>query len=116
MYDFKALVKKYSKVAPYIQTETVGHYDYANGGEWVAGTTAWVSFEGALVPLNNRDLTYDENGTYTLDDRKLYTYNDYKIGQKIKHKEITYTIDKRRDYADFDSGLIIYIVVRGDTA
>ena len=35
---------------------------------------------------------------------------------KIKHKDIVYTIDKRKDYADFDSGLIIYIVVRGDTA
>lgn len=116
MYDFKALVKKYSKVAPYIQTETAGHYDYDNGGELVPGTTAWVSFEGALVPMNNRDLTYDENGTYTTDDRKLYTYNDYKIGQKIKHKDIVYTIVKRKDYADFDSGLIIYIAVRGDTA
>jgi len=78
MYDFKSLVKKYSKVAPYVQTETAGHFDYANGGEWVPGTVAWVSFEGALVPLNNRDLTYDETGTYNTDDRKLYTYNDYK--------------------------------------
>jgi len=116
MFDFKNLIKKYGKVSPYIQTETEGRFDYANGGEWVPGTTEWIAFEGAIVPLSNRDLTYDENGTYTTDDRKLYTYNYCKVGSKIKHKDIVYTIDKRKDYADFDSGLIIYIVVRGDTA
>ena len=113
MYDFKALVKKYSKVAPYIQTETAGHFDYANGGEWVPGTQAWVAFEGAVVPFNREDLPYDENGTYTIEDKKLYTYQDFKKGAKIKHKDIEYVIDKRKDYADFDNGLIIYILLRG---
>ena len=116
MYDFKALVKKYSKVLPYILTESAGHYDYSAGGEWVPGVQAWVQFEGAVVPFNREDLPYDENGTYTIEDKKLYTYQDFKKGAKVKHKDIIYTIDKRKDYADFDSSLIIYIAVRGDTA
>jgi len=112
MYNFKRLINKYSKTPVFYLEETEGYYDYSNGGVYVPGGVEPTKFEGAVVPLSNEDLNYDEGGTYTTQDRKLYTYNDLKKGQKIEHKELVYTIQEKKDYSDFDIGLNIYFVKR----
>ena len=116
MYNFKRLISKYSKTPFFIVEETGGHYDYSQGGIWVEGTLTETEQEGAVVPLTNNDLQYDENGTYTTQDKKIYTYNDYEKGQKIKHKNVFYTIQEKRDYIDFDDGLNIYWARRSGDA
>ncbi|MBK5244294.1 MAG: hypothetical protein JJE18_04585 [Eubacteriaceae bacterium] len=108
-FDFKRLIKKYSVTPAYVQTETPGSYD-ADTGEWVPGTLAAVEIDGAIVPLSGQDLTYGEAGTYTIDDRKLYCYDDFKTGLAIKHKDINYTIAQKLDYSDFSGGVFIYII------
>ena len=112
IYNFKSLVKKYSKKPCYKLQQTEGYYDYANGGIWVDGAITEVEFEGAVVPLTGQDLQYEENGTYSSDDRKLYCYEEFNIGQKIKHNNVNYTIQKIKDYADFDDNLRIYYMRR----
>ena len=112
MYNFKRLIRKYSKNPVYYMQETGGHYDYSQGGIWVEGTVDAMEFEGAVVPLSNQDLKYDEGGTYTAQDRKLYTYITFDTGQKIKHKGLEYTIQEKRDYEDFGEGLNIYFMRR----
>lgn len=114
MYNFDKLIKKYSKVPPqHLTGTTEGHYDYSNGGEWVEGTGTWSEFDGAVVPLDKDDLTYKENNPYTSEDRKLYTYTTLKLGEKIRHKDLEYTIQEMSDYSDFNVGLGIYYMKKG---
>ncbi|MBC3889512.1 hypothetical protein GH810_14455 [Acetobacterium paludosum] len=92
-----------------------GHYDYENGGIWVDGAPTEISFKGAVLPLSYKDLKYDSGGTYTVDDRKLYTYNSFDTGEKINHGGTPYTILEDKDYSQFGGGLHVYIIKRGDS-
>lgn len=112
-FNFKNLIKKYGKNPVYLKSEAAGHYDYNAGGVWVPGATTWVEFSGAVVPLSRDDLKYDDGGTYSADDRKLYSYQAIIKGQVVKWKDTLYTINQVKDYADFDSGLFIYVMERG---
>lgn len=114
-YNFKRLIKKYSKFPVFLLRESHGFSDPLNGGVWVPGTITEWRFEGAVVPLTNEDLRFDEGGTYNYEDRKLYCYIDIAKGEKVKHKEKIYTILERRDYEDFDSELKIYFMKRSGT-
>lgn len=91
-----------------------GYRDYDNGGIWVEGETVFESFQGAIMGLSYQDLKYDAGGAYTIDDRKLYTYNRLITGEKIEHDGIIYTIARSKDYSQFGGGLFIYILRRGD--
>ena len=116
MYKFKRLIKKYSKVPVYQIEEGEGFRDPNNGGQWVEGVPQEILIEdGAVVPLSNNDITFDEGGTYTAEDRKLYCYIELKKGTKVKHKGRSYTILEDRDYTDFDVNLRIYFLKRGGT-
>lgn len=115
MFNFKRLIKKYSKHPVYLLREGEGHHDYGQGGLWVPGETEEVEIEGAVVPLSNEDLKFDEGGTYNQEDRKLYCYQEISKGEKIKHKDKIYTVLERKDYTDFDDGLYIYFIKRGET-
>ncbi len=115
MFNFKRLVKKYSKNPVYLIRELDGYYDYENGGKWIDGKQEKIKIEvGALVPLSNEDFKYDENGSYNYEDRKLYCYDEIKKGEKIECKELIYTVHEKKPYSDFDIGLNIYFVKRVD--
>lgn len=114
MYNFKRLIKKYSKTPPKRLTVTGdGYYDYENGGEWVPATGTWSEFEGAIVPMNSDDLEYRENNPYTSQDRKLYTYVDIPLNEKIQHRGNEYTVQERIDYSEYDTDLRIYYLRKG---
>ncbi|MGJ0848185.1 hypothetical protein ACR77J_15955 [Tissierella praeacuta] len=116
MYNFKRLISKYSKAPAFILKETEGYRDPNNGGVWVPGKVEEVLIEdGAVAPLSNEDLQFDEGGTYNVEDRKLYCYEDISTGTKIKHKEKIYTVLEKKDYSDFDNELYIYFIKRGDS-
>lgn len=113
-FNFKRLIKKYSKVPVYKLIETEGYSDVNNGGIWVDGRIEEILIpNAAVVPLSNEDLKFGEGGTYTVEDRKLYCYEDIGKGTKVKHKDKSYTVIERRDYEDFDIGIFIYFVKRG---
>lgn len=115
-YNFRRLIKKYGITPVYIWKETEGHYDYDNGGILVPGEKTSEPIEGAAaIPISDRDLKYDSGGTYTTEDYKLYAYNDYADGLKVQYKSKEYTLKKIRDYSDFDAGLMVYAMKRGDT-
>lgn len=113
LFNFKHLIAKYSSF-PLKYIKTAGFYDYENGGEYKEKTKSEEEFEGSVVPLSKQELKYAENGRYKKEDRKLYCYKDMEIGGKVEFKGRCYTIDKRKDYSDFDPGLFIYVLVRGD--
>lgn len=114
MFDFKRLIDKYSKSLPQKLSATgEGHYDYENGGIWVESTGVWTEFEGAVVPLDRDDLKYLDNNVYTSHDRKVYCYEDMNLNDKIKHKDMVYTIQEMSDYSDYADGLRIYYMRKG---
>lgn len=115
MYSFKRLIKKYSKYPVYLLEESEGYYDIDKGNLWIPGQIEEILIEsGAVVPLSNDDLEYGEGGTYTAEDKKLYCYQEIKKGAKVKHKNKDYTVMESRNYVDFDVGLYIYFIKRGD--
>ena len=114
LFNFKRLVDKYSKIKPAALIENGGYYDYENGGEYTKGNILKQEFDGAVVPLSMQELRYEENGKYKSEDRKLYCYKQFETGDKIEHKNHVYTVDKKKDYSDFDDNLNIYYLVRSD--
>lgn len=112
-FNFKRLIRKYSKVPAYEIKETDGYTDYSQGGVWIPGTIERILIDGAVVPLSKQELEYGEGGSYSIEDRKLYCYVDLIKGTKIEHKELPYTIQEKLDYADFDNELRIYFIKRG---
>lgn len=114
IFNFKALIKKYGKYHPFYIIRS-GYYDYEHGGEYKQTIGSKQEFEGAVVPLSTQELKYDENGKYKSEDKKLYCYHSFEVGDTIEHKGYTYTIDKKKDYSDFDDNLNIYYMVRSGT-
>ena len=112
MFNFKRLIKKYSKFPVFILEEKEGYRDPDQGGIWIPGTTKEIEIKGvaAVVPIS-----------YSIEDRKLYCYKEIAKGTKIKHKNKVYTVLERKPYNDFDEGaleddgLYIYFIKRGDS-
>ncbi len=90
--------------------EETGGY-YADNGKWVPGTQQEVPVEAVVMPLNNEDLQYDENGTYTSLDRKIYTQEQFELGQKVRIGSDIFKINEGKDYGDY-AGIWIYFAVR----
>ncbi len=114
LFNFKALVKKFGLSLPVKLTHTGGYFDFENGGVYVEGNIDSVEFNGVVVPLSSDDLKFDDSGKYGKEDRKLYCYEDFELGDKIMHKGNIFTIDSKKDYSDFDDDLNIYYLVRSD--
>lgn len=120
MFDFKDLVESFSTGVIEVILKTEGYYDMNNGGEWVDGASKKISLEkGAIVPLSNDDLKFDAGGTYNHDNRKLYCYEKLEKGTIVTNTQEngvikTYKVLAEKDYSDFDLGLYIYILERGD--
>lgn len=89
-----------------------GKYNYEKGGIYEDGEEIEILFSGAVVPLTNQDLKFAENGAYKAEDRKLYCYQDFPLGIRVKHKGLFYKVAERKDYADFANGLFIYFLKR----
>lgn len=72
-----------------------------NGGQYLPGAEMRIPFQGAILPLSERDLRAMPQGTYTAETKKLYT-NGYAlaVGAKVQGKEsgITYTVKGEIEY------------------
>lgn len=76
-------------------------------GSYIAGR--WVediaidpeTIGGIILPLSEDDFRKSDNGVYTDKDRKVYTTKRLAIGGKVIYKEITYTVDREKDYSDY---------------
>lgn len=79
--------------------EAEGHYNDA--GKWIAGEPTPRPMEGIILPLTNDDLKHEANGSYTVKDRKVYTTQPLKIGQKVKYNNLTFTVDQEKPYNDY---------------
>lgn len=120
MFNFKGLVNKYSKGMVFASIEEEGHYNVDDGGKYVEGSILSIKLDpAAIVPLNKDDLKFDEGGSYSDDNRKLYCYLRLVKGTEITNvmndKSIRrYKILAEEDYSDYDKDLHIYILERVD--
>lgn len=83
-----------------------GAHDPATG-IWQPGTPAESTIRVIVVPLTADDLRYDDTGTWSPQDRKVYTQQPLQLGQQIRDAGRTYTLQTERDYSDY-AGLYIY--------
>lgn len=119
VHDFKRLVKKYTAGTTLAIVEEPGHYDMDNGGAWVPGAQKLLILNlAAIVPMNQDDLKFDQGGTYSHDNRKLYCYEKLAKGTVIINCQVNesireYKVLAEKDYSDYDEGLFIYILERG---
>ena len=84
-------------------TNTGGSYD--NNGQWSPGSTVTTTFNGVILPLNEKDLNFDLGGTYTRSDYKLYTTEILQNSQIITHNNSgtneSYEIQEQDDRLTF---------------
>lgn len=103
--DFRDFLREYMQDA-YLKKREEGHYD---GGIWIPGEEVTVSFKAAITTFSDDYLQFGESGTYTEDDRKVFTYKKLERGQKITIANEQYTITGERDYSFYARGLRMYI-------
>lgn len=106
MMDFRNFLRPYMQDAYLIEREE-GHYD---GGEWIPGKEVKVHFRATITIFSDDFMQFGEAGTYTEDDRKVFTYKELKRGQKIEIADERYTITAERAYDFYARGLRMYIV------
>lgn len=115
MFDFRDLIEQYSSDITIIR-QTVGYYDYENGGIWVPGEEERIEARGAVIPLSRRELSeqlqYGEGGAYTREDRKVYIHTHLEPKEVLEHKGIRYMVAEKVPYEDLASGLNIYFIRR----
>ena len=74
---------------------------YNNSGQWIPGTSDTITFLGTILPLTDKDLEFDLGGTYTRNDYKLYTTEEFNVTQRITHNSINYEIQSKDDRLSF---------------
>lgn len=52
------------------EVQAGGHYDQDKGGQWVAGEPVRVPFEGAVLPVSDKDLRREITGTRVRSERE----------------------------------------------
>jgi len=115
MFDFRRLVRKYSKPMP-LEEEIGGQYDYQHGGKWKP-TTQTREVIAAAFNLSGRDarsysIQYGEGGSYTTEDIKIYIHEPLIIGSVITWKDNKFTISSQVDHEDHANGLMLYVARR----
>lgn len=104
-FEFADFVEEFQ--VPFVACEE-SEGRWADNGDWIPGSKVSVNMVGIILPLSEDDLRYAEAGTYSEKDRKIYTTQPLKIGQKIEYKGIPYTIQNFKDYSDYADVFIYY--------
>lgn len=86
---------------------------YGDNGVWIDGTENLKPFKGSILPITSKDLQFDQSGTYSADNVKLYTYEDFSPGQiLIDTKGQRFRIDKAMEYSPYANNISRYVLIR----
>jgi len=100
----------YTSIIKHLVPVTVQHHsESVVDGEYVE-TFVSGTVELGVFPLSMKDLRYDTNGTYTLQDRKFYELGSGTVAKKsiIQLTDGDYRIDQWSN-RNFDGGFTMYI-------
>lgn len=98
LYNFKRLINKYS--VKFCLHRIQGGYV---GGKWELGGELVKEMRGAIVPIGEKRV-YSSGGTYTSQDRELYTterLKDALCDLRVVHNGNTYTVEGVKDFGDY---------------
>ena len=113
IFNFKSLVKRHTHGETKAIIKTEGHYDFANGGDYIEGQRVEIPLlYAAIVPIPQDEIKQANGGYYSHDAKKLYTYTGLDKGVEIIHNGDQYKIVGTQDYAEHDIGLKIYYIER----
>lgn len=95
-FDFTALLERYGE--PFIRIDQApGKYDEERGIWRPGGAPVEVELHGVIQHLSPNDLRYDQTGTWTLQDRKLFTKEQLQHGKQVILHGVTYTVGPEID-------------------
>lgn len=86
---------------------------YANNGIYTPPTEPISQFKGAILPFGMDELKFDQDGTYSDECSKLFTYEKFLNGQEIYDSGgVRYKIQEHHEFISFAGNLHIYIIKR----
>lgn len=104
MFNFKRLFKKYGKSFIAVVEATEGYYDEETGKYVPPGEPKDEKMWGIILQLNDDDLSFDEGGTLTIEDRKILLDTDkYELThkQKLKIDSKSYQVHRIAPYGTY---------------
>lgn len=84
-------------------------------GKWTPGVPSEVPMIGIILPVVagsksiGEELSYIENGVYTLKEKKLFTTTPIELGVQVKYKNDFYTVQAFKDFSEF-TDVFIYLM------
>ncbi len=113
IFNFKSLVQRHTHGETKAIIQTKGHYDFANGGDYIEGKAVEIPLlYAAIVPIPQDEIKQANGGYYSHDAKKLYTYTGLEKGTEIDHNGDRYKIVGTQNYAEHDLNLKIYYLER----
>ncbi len=96
-----------------VHVPAAGSRDWDNAGRWVPGEAVTSSYEGIILPMSNDRLVYEEGGTYTNEDIRIYAEPPYtlEIGWRVEHNGRQYLVQEEKLY-DQHGGYRVYLARR----
>lgn len=113
MYNFKRLINLYKTDKLYKLTQKQYYNEF---GELIKDTTEKEHMFGAVTPIKPEEVQFLDGGVSQHNIKKVYCYEDFKLGEKLLYDEEEYTIINKLDYHEHDKGLVIYYMERGETS
>lgn len=110
--DFRSFLRPYM-ITVYLVSESDGEYV---GGIWVPGKDKEIPFKAAITNFTDDVLQFGDGGTYNTDDEKVFTYKKLERGNKVKVRDLDYTVMEERDYSFYGRGLRMYVIRRDGVA
>ena len=95
-------------------------FDQAQGGQWVpGGATERTPFQGAVLPVSDKDLVREITGTMSDHSEKIYT-NGYalRVGAQVLDPQtnITYTVTQKLGHNSIHPMKRYLVEARGEAA
>lgn len=107
--NFRNLIGRYSQTVS-VLSNICGDYN-ADTGEWERGMEAGEFITAAVLPVSE-DLLQAAGGSYTSDDREIYTHANIAHGQRLGIDGTEYRVAEEQSYEYLASGLRIYVITR----
>lgn len=114
--DFDDIFVEFETTNIQVRKQSGGGWNMETG-KYDPPTEETVDVEAIVVPLTEDDLQYDDGGTYTSQDKKVYYQGTLGNGQAVVHKGDQYEIQAYKDYSHY-TDFNVYImrrVTRGGT-
>lgn len=96
MMDMSALITRFSETINVISV-IPAHYD--ENGDLVAEVRTSTTIQGHLQPISGKMQRNDTSGTYSEQDKVMYSIEDLNLKSKVTYQGQEFEIMERKDYS-----------------